>query len=83
MTISNISPEVDLGYYIDSVRIYNATSGESKPFAVNDVAGQHYKRDEIVTRNPDGTRTVESEYKVQDRWTGSTPLTWARRQKFR
>ena len=66
MTISNISPEVDLGYYIDSVRIYNATSGESKPFAVNDVAGQHYKRDEIVTRNPDGTRTVEIEYKVQD-----------------
>ena len=66
VTISNISPEVDLGYYIDSVRIYNATSGESKPFAVNDVAGQHYKRDEIVTRNPDGTRTVEIEYKVQD-----------------
>ena len=66
VTISNISPEVDLGYYIDSVRIYNATSGESKPFAVNDVAGQHYKRDEIVTRNPDGTRTVEVEYKVQD-----------------
>ena len=66
VTISNISPEVDLGYYIDSVSIYNATSGESKPFAVNDVAGQHYKRDEIVTRNPDGTRTVEIEYKVQD-----------------
>ena len=66
VTISNISPEVDLGYYIDSVAIYNATSGESKPFAVNDVASYYYKRDELVTRNPDGTRTVEIEYKVQD-----------------
>ena len=28
VTISNISPEVDLGYYLDSVSIYNATSGE-------------------------------------------------------
>ena len=66
VTISNISPEVDLGYYIDSVAIYNATSGESKPFAVNDVASYYYKRDELVTRNADGTRTVEVEYKVQD-----------------
>ena len=55
VTISNISPEVDLGYYIDSVAIYNATSGESKPFAVNDVASYYYKRDELVTRNADGT----------------------------
>ena len=66
VTISNISPEVDLGYYIDSVAIYNATSGERASFAKNDVASQYYKRDEIVTRNPDGTRTVEIEYKVQD-----------------
>ena len=64
VTISNISPEVDLGYYIDSVAIYNATSGESKPFAVNDVASYYYKRDELVTRNADGTLTVEVEYKV-------------------
>ncbi len=64
VTISNISPEVDLGYYIDSVRIYNATSGERAPFAKNDVAEQYYKRDELVTRNADGTLTVEVEYKV-------------------
>ena len=64
VTISNISPEVDLGYYIDSVRIYNATSGEKAPFAVNNVAEQYYKRDELVTRNADGTLTVEVEYKV-------------------
>ena len=64
VTISNISPEVDLGYYLDSVSIYNATSGEQAPFARNDVAGQYYKRDELVTRNADGTLTVEVEYKV-------------------
>ncbi len=64
VTISNISPEVDLGYYIDSVGIYNATSGEMASFAKNDVAGQYYKRDELVTRNADGTLTVEVEYKV-------------------
>ena len=64
VTISNISPEVDLGYYLDSVAIYNATSGEQAPFARNDVAGQYYKRDELVTRNADGTLTVEVEYKV-------------------
>ncbi|WP_049362110.1 S-layer homology domain-containing protein [Rothia mucilaginosa] len=64
VTISNISPEVDLGYYIDSVSIYNATSGEQGYFARNDVAGQYYKRDELVTRNADGTLTVEVEYKV-------------------
>ncbi|WP_315432596.1 S-layer homology domain-containing protein [uncultured Rothia sp.] len=64
VTISNISPEVDLGYYIDSVGIYNATTGEMASFAKNDVAGQYYKRDELVTRNPDGTLTVEVEYKV-------------------
>lgn len=64
VTISNISPEVDLGYYLDSVGIYNATSGEQAPFAKNDVAGQYYKRDELVTRNADGTLTVEVEYKV-------------------
>ena len=40
VTISNISPEVDLGYYLDSVSIYNATSGEQAYFARNDVAGQ-------------------------------------------
>ncbi len=28
VTISNVFPEVDLGYYLDSVSIYNATSGE-------------------------------------------------------
>lgn len=65
VTISNISPEVDLGYYLDSVGIYNATSGEMASFAKNDVASQYYKRDEIVTRNPDGTLTVEVEYKVR------------------
>ena len=64
VTISNISPEVDLGYYIDSVSIYNATSGEQGYFARNDVASQYYKRDELVTRNADGTLTVEVEYKV-------------------
>ena len=64
VTISNISPEVDLGYYLDSVSIYNATSGEQAPFAKNDVAGQYDKRDELVTRNADGTLTVEVEYKV-------------------
>ena len=64
VTISNISPEVDLGYYIDSVGIYNATSGEQAPFAMTDVAGQYYKRDELVTRNADGTLTVDVEYKV-------------------
>ena len=64
VTISNISPEVDLGYYLESVAIYNATSGEKAPFAKNDVADQYYKRDELVTRNADGTLTVEVEYKV-------------------
>ena len=64
VTISNISPEVDLGYYLDSVAIYNATSGEQAPFARNDVAGQYDKQDELVTRNADGTLTVEVEYKV-------------------
>lgn len=64
VTISNISPEVDLGYYIDSVGIYNATSGEQAPFAMTDVAGQYYKRNELVTRNADGTLTVEVEYKA-------------------
>ena len=64
VTISNISPEVDLGYYIDSVGIYNATSGEQAPFAMTDVAGQYYKRNELVTRNADGTLTVDVEYKV-------------------
>ena len=64
VTISNISPEVDLGYYLDSVSIYNATSGEQGYFARNDVAGQYYKRDELVTRNADGTLTVEVEYKA-------------------
>ena len=64
VTISNISPEVDLGYYIDSVSIYNVTSGEQGYFAKNDVADQYYKRDELVTRNADGTLTVEVEYKV-------------------
>ncbi|WP_455123796.1 siroheme synthase [Rothia mucilaginosa] len=64
VTISNISPEVDLGYYLESVAIYNATSGEKAPFAKNDVADQYYKCDELVTRNADGTLTVEVEYKV-------------------
>ena len=64
VTISNISPEVDLGYYLDSVGIYNATSGEMASFATTDVAGQYYKRNELVTRNADGTLTVEVEYKV-------------------
>ena len=64
VTISNISPEVDLGYYLDSVAIYNATSGEQGYFARNDVAGQYDKHDELVTRNADGTLTVEVEYKV-------------------
>ena len=64
VTISNISPEVDLGYYLESVAIYNATSGEKAPFAKNDVADQYYKRDELVTRNADGTLTVEVEHKV-------------------
>ena len=64
VTITNISPEVDLGYYLDSVSIYNATSGEQAPFARNDVAGQYDKQDELVTRNADGTLTVEVEYKV-------------------
>ena len=64
VTISNISPEVDLGYYLDSVRIYNATSGEQAPFARTDVASQYDKHDELVTRNADGTLTVEVEYKV-------------------
>ena len=64
VTISNISPEVDLGYYLESVAIYNATSGEKAPFAVNNVAEQYHKRDELVTRNADGTLTVEVEYKV-------------------
>ena len=65
VTISNISPEVDLGYYLDSVGIYNATSGEMASFATTDVAGQYYKRDELVTRNADGSLTVEVEYKVR------------------
>ena len=64
VTISNISPEVDLGYYLDSVRIYNATSGEQGYFARTDVASQYDKHDELVTRNADGTLTVEVEYKV-------------------
>ena len=64
VTISNISPEVDLGYYLESVAIYNATSGEMAPFAMNNVADQYYKRDELVTRNADGTLTVDVEYKV-------------------
>ena len=64
VTISNISPEVDLGYYLDSVSIYNATSGEQGSFARIDVASQYDKRDELVTRNADGTLTVEVEYKV-------------------
>ena len=64
VTISNISPEVDLGYYLDSVSIYNATSGEQGYFARIDVASQYDKRDELVTRNADGTLTVEVEYKV-------------------
>mgnify|MGYP003084528362 CR=1 FL=1 len=64
VTISNISPEVDLGYYIDSVAIYNATSGEQGYFARTDVASQYDKHDELVTRNADGTLTVEVEYKV-------------------
>ena len=64
VTISNISPEVDLGYYIDSVSIYNATSGEQGYFARTDVASQYDKHDELVTRNADGTLTVEVEYKV-------------------
>ena len=64
VTISNISPEVDLGYYLDSVSIYNATSGEQAPFARTDVASQYDKHDELVTRNADGTLTVEVEYKV-------------------
>ena len=64
VTISNISPEVDLGYYLDSVAIYNATSGEQGSFARIDVASQYDKRDELVTRNADGTLTVEVEYKV-------------------
>ena len=64
VTISNISPEVDLGYYLDSVAIYNATSGEQGSFARIDVASQYDKQDELVTRNADGTLTVEVEYKV-------------------
>ena len=64
VTISNISPEVDLGYYLDSVSIYNATSGEQGYFARTDVASQYDKHDELVTRNADGTLTVEVEYKV-------------------
>ena len=64
VTISNISAEVDLGYYLDSVSIYNATSGEQGSFARIDVASQYDKRDELVTRNADGTLTVEVEYKV-------------------
>lgn len=44
--------------------IYNATSGEMAPFAMNNVADQYYKRDELVTRNADGTLTVDVEYKV-------------------
>ena len=39
VTISNISPEVDLGYYLDSVAIYNATSGEQAYFARNECSG--------------------------------------------
>jgi hypothetical protein len=60
VTISNISPEVDLGYYIGSISVYSKTA--QKTIANLSVNSDHYyERDKIVVRNPDGTRTVELE----------------------
>ena len=60
VTISNISPEVDLGYYIGSISVYSKTA--QKTIANLSINSEHYyERDKIVVRNPDGTRTVELE----------------------
>ena len=65
VTISNISPEVDLGYYIGSISVYNKTA--QKTIANLSVNSDHYyERDKIVVRNPDGTQTVELEIIAED-----------------
>ena len=65
VTISNISPEVDLGYYIGSISVYNKTA--QKTIANLSVNSDHYyERDKIVVRNPDGTQTVELEINAED-----------------
>ena len=65
VTISNISPEVDLGYYIGSISVYSKTA--QKTIANLSVNSEHYyERDKIVVRNPDGTQTVELEINAED-----------------
>ena len=65
VTISNISPEVDLGYYIGSISVYSKTA--QKTIANLSVNSDHYyERDKIVVRNPDGTQTVELEINAED-----------------
>ena len=56
--ISNISPEVDLGYYVKSVDIYSKTARKTI-VEITDIP--YFDHDIIVVRNPDGTRTVELE----------------------
>ena len=58
VTISNISPEVDLGYYVKSVDIYSKTARKTI-VGITDIP--YFDHDIIVVRNPDGTRTVELE----------------------
>ena len=58
VTISNISPEVDLGYYVKSVDIYSKTTRKTI-VEITDIP--YFDHDIIVVRNPDGTRTVELE----------------------
>ena len=58
VTISNISPEVDLGYYVKSVDIYSKTARKTI-VGITDIP--YFDYDIIVVRNPDGTRTVELE----------------------
>ena len=65
VTISNISPEVDLGYSIGSISVYSKTA--QKTIANLSVNSDHYyERDKIVVRNPDGTQTVELEINAED-----------------
>ena len=65
VTISNISPEVDLGYYIGSISVYSKTA--QKTIANLSINSEHYyERDKIVVRNPDGTQTVELEINAED-----------------
>ena len=63
VTISNISPEVDLGYYVKSVDIYSKTARKTI-VGITDIP--YFDYDIIVVRNPDGTRTVELEINAED-----------------